>query len=122
MKFLCEVPVCSLDFRLYFATEKEVPSLITNEAYTDLDACRIYLRHSLRKVPTRLADAVVHELSHAIWDASGLGYWFRETIRAHFKLTAKEADRFEELFIRLHTPALITTLRGAGLLARGIRS
>ncbi len=116
MKLYRRVNVCGLSYEVYFASAEEVPNLSADEARTEYQENRIYIRESLRNNPTRVRDNLVHELQHAILEASGLGAW----MRAHTKLSKAHYIEFEELLIRIQTPALITTLQSAGLL-KGIK-
>lgn len=58
----------------------------------------------------RSMDTILHELLHAIFDASGLGW----TMRQRLKMSKAEWHKFEEDFIiRPMTPALLSTLKSA---------
>lgn len=61
----------------------------------------------------RMIDTYLHELLHALIDASGLGWQMRQRL----KMTKAQWRAFEEDFIvRPMTPALLATLKNGGLL------
>lgn len=68
----------------------------------------------LLQAEDRMHDALIHEIVHAITDASGLKW----TIAATFgkKLNAKDRAKLDEMLCRFLAPALLSTLRNAGWL------
>lgn len=61
----------------------------------------------------RMVDTYLHELLHALIDASGLGWQMRQRL----KMTKAQWRAFEEDFIvRPMTPALLATLKNGGML------
>lgn len=61
----------------------------------------------------RMVDTYLHEMIHGLLDASGAGW----QIRSRLKMSLKEWREFEEDFIvRPMTPALLATLKNAGML------
>ena len=61
----------------------------------------------------RMVDTYLHELLHALIDASGLGWQMRQRL----KMTKAQWRAFEEDFIvRPMTPSLLATLKNGGLL------
>lgn len=109
MRIYLSPEVCGLTYKVFLATGLEVSELVQNEGWTDCENCRIYLRASLAKTPSRLFDTLVHELTHALFEACGISHLLAVQC-------PKDADDVEELIIRMMTPALITTFRSAGLL------
>ncbi len=65
-----------------------------------------------RQAPDRMADTLLHEVLHAIFDASGMGW----LLRGRFQLSKARYDALEENMIRMLCPALHSTLRNAGWL------
>lgn len=112
------IPICGIDHRLAFLSKKQMKRLTGNpemHAFVDPDAAMIYLAKALRKNPSLLRDTVVHEAAgHAVWAASGLGWWLRGQMK--HKARSKAFYEFQEVFIRWHTPLIITTLRSLGIL------
>lgn len=74
------------------------------EGITDYAAGEIWVRSDQAANPTRARGTLVHELIHAILDATGADDYLRR---------GKEED-----FVQAFAPALITTLESAGLLKR----
>jgi hypothetical protein len=67
----------------------------------------------LAQAPDRVHDALMHEIVHAVNDASGLKW----AIANRFpKLTLKERRALDEMLCRFLAPALLATLRNAGWL------
>ena len=61
----------------------------------------------------RMVDTLLHELLHGLIDASGLGWQMRRRL----KMSLAQWREFEETFIvRPMTPALLATLKSAGML------
>lgn len=61
----------------------------------------------------RMVDTYLHELLHGLIDGSGLGWQMRKRL----KMSKAEWHAFEEDFIvRPMTPALLATLKNAGML------
>lgn len=114
MHYVKSVNVCGVyPYRIYRArpSEMEAPD---DEGNTQLATRKILLRDDLD--PKRLEETFHHELRHAYWEASGLGSFFAQLTG----LAADRLDQAEETFIRLDTPACLSTFRAAGLL-RGRR-
>lgn len=110
------IDVCGLSYRVVFVSPKRMGQLPPKdsavEGYTVIGAGVIYLATSLKKNPSRLRDTLMHEiLGHALWDACGLEHFVH-----HAKKRGRAYWSFQEAFIRIHTPALITTLRSLGAL------
>lgn len=87
----------------------EIYTVLESQGECDYEAATIRLR---RQAPDRMADTLIHEVLHAILDAAGIGW----TMRGRFKLSKRAYDKFEEDFVRMMTPALLSTLRNAGWL------
>lgn len=85
------------------------PDLKT-EGLCDFDATTISLSP---KAFWRMVDTYLHELLHGLIDGSGMGWQMRRRL----KMTKAQWHEFEETFIvRPMTPALLATLKNAGML------
>lgn len=75
-----------------------------------------YYENVLRLSPMafwRMMDTLLHEALHALIDASGMGWAMRQRL----KMSKAQWRAFEEDFIvRPMTPALLATLKNAGML------
>lgn len=75
-----------------------------------------YAQNVIRVSPQafwRMVDTLLHEALHALIDASGLGWQMRQRL----KMSKAQWRAFEEDFIvRPMTPALLATLKNAGML------
>jgi len=108
---LGKVQVCGLDYSIKVSNGDETPALKGNEGITDYATCTIFLSDTLPE--TRALDTLVHEIIHAIFEASGADNYLKTKWRKGIK-----GAEVEEHLIRLLTPALITSFRSAGLLSR----
>ncbi len=65
--------------------------------------------------PTHMLDTLFHELTHAVWDASGL----KDILRRKWSklLTAEQLQDLEEDILVAQTPGLVATLTQAGWLS-----
>lgn len=79
------------------------------EGLCDFASGEIVLRP---QVADRMAETLMHEVLHATIDASGLGW----LLRRRFRMSESQRDAFEEDVIRVLSPALFASLRGAGWL------
>ncbi len=115
MKIPKTISVCGIEHRIVFASPKRMKKEGGVVCYgcVDRDKSVIYLDRELKKNPGLLLDTLIHEVvGHALWNASGIEYWLQ-------RMTKRDGNRFyefQEIFIRWHTPALITTLRALGFL------
>lgn len=91
--------------------DKDAPVLEGGEGMTDYLDSVIWLRESDNKA--RLRDALVHEILHACFEASGASYLLASHLR---KRARAEPGEVEEQLIRALAPSLITALRSARLL------
>ncbi len=118
MKVPRSVSICGIEHEIIFIGPRKmrfVSGVAESFGCVDPDNPIIYLAESLRKKPTLLRDTLVHEVcGHALWAASGLGWWLRGQMK--HKARSKAFYEFQEVFVRIHTPAVITTLRSLGLL------
>lgn len=120
MKLPRTVSVCGLTYRLIVVPRgSRGPKGWTNgrqghEALTDIEQGTIHFSYKLLRNPTRLRDALVHELFHALSEATGLRCWLKKITRGRAR--AEKTWELEEDVIRILTPALITTFQSAGLL------
>jgi hypothetical protein len=80
------------------------------DGLTDLEGACIYVASQLRG--ERLTHTIVHEILHAILDASGAG----RLLWTLAELQKRDDGEVEEDFVRMVTPMLITALRSARLL------
>lgn len=79
----------------------------------DVDKCVVYLANELKRNHSLLRDTLVHEaVGHALWTSSGIGYW----MQSQTKFKRKKFFEFQEIFVRWHTPIVLQTIRGLGLL------
>jgi hypothetical protein len=84
--------ICGLEYRVVYATSDEVPELAGKEGLTVCSTNTIYVRSNL---PTcRARDALVHEVMHAFFEASGIGSFLSDRVRGDY-------DKFEETLMRL---------------------
>ncbi len=122
MKLPKTVDICGLAYTIVFVGPKRMrreSGATECEGCVDDDRGVIYLSKALKKNPTRLVDTIIHEaVGHVVFDASGLGYWLKNQVRHR---SNGKWILFQETFIRLYTPAIITTLRSLGLLPKGIK-
>lgn len=116
MKFRKKFEIGGLRYRTRFVSKREMKKVAGDpecEGLTDFDNGIIYLAKALRKNKTRLRDTLFHEaLGHALLDSSGIGHWLKK----RFRLKEGRWHRFQEYFIRFHTPALISALKSLGVL------
>lgn len=116
MKIPKSIVIGGLRYRIVFVDSEGMKEEVDDpetEGVTDIEGGRIVLHKRLLKNPTRLRDTLVHEvIGHALWDACGIGHWLKERT----KLRGKKWYRFQEIFIRWHTPALVATLKELGLI------
>jgi hypothetical protein len=102
--------VCGIyEYRVYRAKASEMPEP-TDEGVTHIEDRKILIREDLDKA--RYGEVLQHELRHAWWDASGLGAYFASVT----KLSGKKLEEAEEIFIRMDTPAGLSTMKSFGLL------
>jgi phage-related minor tail protein len=88
-----------------------------HEALLDVDAGTIHYAAKLVRNPSRLRDAIVHEIAHAIVEGTGLRHWLKRLVKGK----AARADRLaeiEETVIRFVVPAAIQALESVGLMER----
>lgn len=111
MKKLFKVDVCGISYQILAASPKELWKIaegVDVEGYTDPSKAEIYM---VSTVPDgRYNDTLLHELQHAIFEASGLSSQLQELLG----LNDNAIHNLEEVIIRIYTPALHTTLRSAG--------
>lgn len=105
------IEICGLKYRVLFRNEDTDPGMKGNWGYFNAETQTITLHPD--NLETRALDTLVHEIMHAIFDAQGIETYLSTQLKKGCKV--KEA---EEQIIRLLTPALITSLRSAGLLSR----
>lgn len=84
--------ICGLEYRVVYASSDEVPELAGKEGLTVCSTNTIYVRANLPACRAR--DALVHEVMHAFFEASGIGSFLSDRVRGDY-------DKFEETFIRL---------------------
>ncbi len=110
-----KVDICGLSHRIVFVGKKRMKkeaSVGGCFGCVDANKCVIYLARKLLENPTLLRDTLIHEVvGHCLWNASGIGHWMQTQIR-----NKKKAYEFQEVFVRWHTPHVITTLRSLGFL------
>jgi len=107
MKYLRTVQIGPFPYRLYRAKASEMEDKVGECHY---DTRKILVLEGLD--PKRAEEVLYHELLHAIWEASGV----RETFATLSGLRGSKLDKAEEAIVSILSPALLTTLRGAGLL------
>lgn len=101
MREVRKLTICGLTYRVVYATADEVHHLEDTDGYCSMATNTIYVRSGMPKTRTR--DALVHELMHAFFEASGVGSFMKDNFRGD-----EEAfDKFEETFIRLTVPSLL---------------
>ncbi len=110
-----KVSICGIEHDIIFIGKKRMKrEMRVGGCFGGVDAnkCRVYLAERLLKNPTLLRDTLIHEvLGHCLWNASGIGHWMQTQIR-----NKKKFYEFQEVFVRWHTPLVITTLREMGFL------
>ncbi len=109
------VDVCGVTYAIVFVGKKrmEKESSGDNLGCVDSDNAIIYLAKSLRDKPTLLRDTLLHEIiGHALMNTSGVSWW----LRTETKKSSSKYYKFEEVFVRLYVPGIITTLRSLGIL------
>lgn len=117
MKIPKTVDVCGIEHAIVFVGPKRMHKEAGTDAVgcVDKDRCVVYLLESLKENPSLLMDVLVHEVvGHAMLESSGMAYW----LQASVKLKGKKWFKWQETFVRFHTPLVITTLRSLGLLPK----
>lgn len=117
MKVPKTIDVCGIEHRVVFVSAKRMLKEAGTEAFgcVDKERCIIYLLSSLKAHPSLLRDVLIHEaVGHALLENSGLAYWLQVSVN----LKGKKWFRWQETFVRFHTPMVIATLRSMGLLAQ----
>ena len=98
------VDICGQEFDVVIDPDLEIDGLCEHSE------CRIKLSP---RAFWRMVDTYLHELLHGLIDTSGLGW----AMRRRLKMSKAEWHAFEEDFIvRPMTPALLATLKNAGML------
>lgn len=115
MKLLKKLEICGQTYSIFSVKKGDVKGMGTAEGMTDVLKNEIYLKQKLLKNPCRFLDTLVHEILHAIFDASGLGFWLKRKM----KVRGNAWIRAQEELIRFQTPALVSTLKNAGFLPKG---
>jgi Zn-dependent peptidase ImmA (M78 family) len=113
MRYIKTVLVCGVSpYRIYKANVSEFKHEDGSECngMTDPDKRKIYIDEALNR--TQYNETLQHELRHAWWLESGLANFFAGIT----KLKGAKLEEAEETFIRIDTPACISTMRSAGLL------
>lgn len=100
--------ICGLEYRVVFASAVEVPALADNEGWTSTETNTIYLDASVPR--TRLRDALVHEVLHAVLEASGLG----SLLATALKQSSQAYEDFEETLVRLAVPHVLRLIEENG--------
>ena len=113
--------ICGLTYRVVFVTPGKGPPGWTKgqEGECNCDRGIIYLAARLRSNPTRLRDAFVHEVCHAISEGTGLRRWLKKLVPARARRAKASSDALYELeedVVRIVTPALCAALESAGLI------
>lgn len=104
----CNVVVCG--FRNYTVDAcSSVPGGLVGDQRREPSAIRVKFAES-----SFMQDTLLHEITHAVWDASGLGRILRSKYGAF--LSDQQLEDLEEDIICLQTPGLIATLTQAGWL------
>ncbi len=110
------VDVCGIEHRIVFVKGKKLKKEagVACIGCVDANKCIVYLSEKLLKNPSLLRDTLIHEVvGHCLWNASGIGHWMETQIR-----NKKKFFDFQEVFVRWHTPLVITTLKSLGFLAK----
>ena len=106
MKKICSVDVCGYKYTVFSADPSRVLGMSeTDEGYCRTEDCKIFLNKDLHH--SRVPEVLLHELIHAIFDASGICYLFQ----LYLPDQHEAQGIMEEMMIRVLTPALRTTLR-----------
>ncbi len=110
MKLPEAIDVCGIEYAIRFVGPGRMSRESgVDECYgcVDFEKGVIYLDRALKKSPTRLRDTLYHEIGHALMESSGLGWWLKREVGLH----GRKWHRFQETFIRLFCPVMITTFR-----------
>jgi Zn-dependent peptidase ImmA (M78 family) len=106
VKKILTLDILGFEYKVYSASTKEVPGFDdTDEGYTQADTCTIFINKDVQ--PCRFRDVLIHEVLHAVFDASGICH----LIQVYLPNNSEGNHLMEELMIRALTPALITTFR-----------
>jgi hypothetical protein len=102
------IDVCGVPYTVLEVVPGENPGDMTDlqTGYVDVDECRIWLRKAPK---VRQREVLFHEIVHATLEESGIGRYLSRVTR----LDGQSYEDFEEDLVRLLTPTLRTTLRGA---------
>ncbi len=106
----CELDVCGQRYRVLLSEAEGCAELGDDEGVTLGERTEIYIQRGLSA--SRKEDTLIHELIHALLDASGAGHSLCE----HLGLSEDRWREFEEKLARLMAPAMLATFRGAGWL------
>lgn len=106
-----ELVICGLVYTVVFAHPDNVPDLRGNEGCCISGANTIFIREGMP--PSRTRDAILHEVTHAFLEASGI----RHLLLGVYNGTA--FDDFEETLIRILVPSVLRLIddNGRGLVA-----
>lgn len=107
------VDICGVEYRVEFRSEEQDPFVKNKEGYGDVDKGVLVIHQDYAANPTRARDVLLHEMLHQIANVTGLHHYLETKLKKGVKIT-----EVEEIMIRLLTPALITSLRSAGLLSK----
>lgn len=118
MKIPRKVMICGLPYRIAIVPmgargPKGWEKLY--EGMCDVESSTIYLSARLRRNPSRLLDALVHEMAHAIAEGTGVRRWLSSLVPWKQRKTDRVFE-LEEDCVRMITPALIVALQSAGLI------
>lgn len=108
MQAVKRLTICGLEYRVVYATPDEVPELADNEGICRASVNTIYLRRNAP--PSRMRDALLHEVLHAFLEASGVGAYLSQS----FKGSTEEFESHEETLIRLVVPSLLRLVEDNG--------
>ena len=96
-----KIDVCGIEYKVYIASRDDEPALADADAVCDTDLCYIKIRDDVPKA--KIADTVLHEVMHALFEGSGIGHALQLETRNHHDL--------EERIIRMLVPHLRATLK-----------
>lgn len=115
MKLLKKIVICGQRYSIFSVKKGEVKGMGRAEGMTIVSKNVIYIKERLLKNPDRFMDTLIHEILHALFDASGLGFWLKEK----YQFTEEGWFKFQEKVIRFQTPALLSTLASLGFIPKG---
>lgn len=100
MREVRRLSIVGQEYTVITATAEEAPELEAEEGHTRFSRNTILVREGL---PTsRDRDTLLHEVSHAFLEATGLGSFIKDNLRP-----GVDATEFEETLIRLAVPGIL---------------